>query len=177
MSTATTIEISSAFVNVMDLTVAFSERATNTILPNGNVYIPPSDVQTTIQYSSNLKSLSNLGTYGIVSREEPGKFSTVSIGEGLLLASLGGPTSGGVLFVEPSITAASKEIRNELLEGIDGIRTVFQTIQNHVVGSVCLYYNGIRTSPENFTTDGTNIEITTFVPQVGDYVLVDYLWT
>ena len=177
MSTATTIEISSAFVNVMDLTVAFSERTTNVVLPNGNVYIPPSDPQTTIQYSSNLKSLSNLGTYGLVSRDDPGKFSTVSLGGGLVLASLGGPTSGGILFVEPSVTAAAKEVFNELLSGIDGIRTVFQTAQNHVVGSVCLYYNGLRTSPENFTTDGTNIEIITFVPQVGDYIVVDYKWT
>lgn len=174
MSTATTIEISSAFVNVMDISVAFSERATNTILPNGNVYIPPSDTQTTIQYSSNLKSLSNLGTSGLVTRMPSGNFVTVALTEGLVVETSGGTSS---LSVDPTIIAASQLIYNEMLAGIDGVTTVFYTAQTHVVGTVQLYYNGIRVPPTAFTSNGESITLVTFTPLAGDYLMVDYRWT
>lgn len=172
MSTATTIEISSAFVNVMDITVAFSERASNTILPNGNVYIPPSDAQTTIQYSSNLKSLSNLGTSGLVTRMPSGNFVTIALAEGLTVETSGGISS---LSVDPAIIAASQLVYNEMLDGIDDVATVFQTVKTHVVGTVQLYYNGIRVPPTAFTSDGVSITLT-FTPLVGDYLMVDYRW-
>jgi hypothetical protein len=177
MSTATTIEISSAFVNVMDISVAFTDKATNTtLLPNGNVYVPPSDSQTYIQYSSNLKSLSNLGTSGIVNRLPSGDFTTTSIGAGLMLG-VSGSQAGGTLFVSPSIVTSSQQVENELLAGIDGVTTVFQTAQPHIVGTVKLYYNGLRADPSaHYSTDGTNVSLN-FTPQVGDYLVVDYKWT
>ena len=177
MATVTTLEISSAFVNVMDITVAFTEKATNTILPNGNVYIPPSDYTTTIQYSSNLKSLSNLGTIGIVSRIPTGNFVTRALtsGFGIVITNPDSTAGNPTISVDPGILTATQEVFNELLVGIDGATTVFATARTHVVGTVRLYYNGIRVPPSAFTSDGTSI-YTNFTPYVEDYLVVDYRW-
>ena len=178
MSTATTLEISSAFVNIMDVTVAFTEKATNTILPSGNVYIPPSSYNTTIQYSSNLKSLSNLGTSGIVARIPSGNFVTRAIDAGFGIVVENPNMAGGNprISVDPSIIAAGQEVFNELLLGIDGATSVFTTTKTHAIGTVRLYYNGMRLPPTSFTSDGTSIHLG-FVPLPGDYMVVDYRWT
>lgn len=175
MSVATTIEISSAFVDTMDLTVAFSERVTNVLLPQGNVYIPPSDTQTTIQYSSNLKSLSNLSTFGLVSRDEPGTFSTVNLGAGFQPGT-GGPNN--LLQLDPNIILAAQTVYGEAIpvQYIDGVNDTFPTARPHAIGSIRLYYNGLLVSSDNYTSDGEYVTLTTFVPYRGEGITVDYTW-
>ena len=68
-------------------------------------------------------------------------------------------------------TTKSKNLSDQ----IDGSETTFVTPQNFVASSLKVYYNGVRQfTGVSITVATRNSFTTSFVPQVGDYIFVDY---
>jgi hypothetical protein len=67
-------------------------------------------------------------------------------------------------------------VNEDLTDQIDGVVTNFTVSQAFVANSIALYHNGLRQRKINFSEDvATNSINLTFVPFVGDEIIIDYL--
>jgi hypothetical protein len=58
---------------------------------------------------------------------------------------------------------------------IDGTTTTFIIEPSYVSGSLQVYWNGLLQMDEDITQDSSTVFTTSFIPQVGDHLVVIYL--
>lgn len=63
----------------------------------------------------------------------------------------------------------------DLSSQIDGTKTVFTVPANYKANSLRVYYNGVRQESSNgYSETSSNTFTTTFIPQVGESLSIDY---
>ena len=75
-------------------------------------------------------------------------------------------------------SGAPIEVRNEIPSGtINGVNTTFTLENTPIGGSVNVYLNGLKLTPsvDLYTFSGNTITFSTYVPETGDVLNVDYL--
>ena len=77
-------------------------------------------------------------------------------------------------YVDSALAGLGVEVWSELLSGLDGSSSSFSLANTPMSGTVRLYYNGLRLTPEiDYSIIGSSIS-TTFVPGASDTLLADY---
>jgi hypothetical protein len=69
----------------------------------------------------------------------------------------------------------SELLQFDITDQIDGITQSFNTSSSMNQDSLRVYYNGIRQSPDDISFNSSTSFSLSFVPQVGDYLFIDYV--
>ena len=82
-------------------------------------------------------------------------------------------------FIYPKIQEGGADMTEEdLTSDINGERTVFTVANSYESGTLRLYWNGQRqVRGETFSETTSTTFTTTFVPVVGDFLIIDYTQT
>ena len=82
-------------------------------------------------------------------------------------------------FIYPKIQEGGADMTEEdLTSDINGERTVFTVANSYEGGTLRVYWNGQRqVRGESFSETTSTTFTTTFVPVLGDYLIIDYTQT
>ena len=69
----------------------------------------------------------------------------------------------------------SELLQFDITDQIEGITQSFNTSSSMNQDSLRVYYNGIRQSPDDISFNSSTSFSLSFVPQVGDYLFIDYV--
>jgi hypothetical protein len=69
----------------------------------------------------------------------------------------------------------SELLQFDITDQIDGITQSFNTSSSMNQDSLRVYYNGIRQSPDDISFNSSTSFSLSFVPQIGDYLFIDYV--
>ena len=75
-----------------------------------------------------------------------------------------------------TVSTGEEELKKQNVSSqINNNRTVFTVQEDYKSGSLRVYYNGIRQiTSVSFTETSSTTFTTTFTPQTGDYLTIDY---
>jgi len=69
----------------------------------------------------------------------------------------------------------SELLQFDISDQIDGITQSFNTSSSMNQDSLRVYYNGIRQSPNDISFNSSTSFSLSFIPQVGDFLFIDYV--
>ena len=69
----------------------------------------------------------------------------------------------------------SELLQFDISDQIDGITQSFNTSSSMNQDSLRVYYNGIRQSPDDISFNSSTSFSLSFMPQVGDFLFIDYV--
>jgi hypothetical protein len=69
----------------------------------------------------------------------------------------------------------SELLQFDISDQIDGITQSFNTSSSMNQDSLRVYYNGIRQSPDDISFNSSTSFSLSFIPQVGDFLFIDYV--
>ena len=69
----------------------------------------------------------------------------------------------------------SELLQFDISDQIDGIKQSFNTSSSMNQDSLRVYYNGIRQSPDDISFNSSTSFSLSFIPQVGDFLFIDYV--
>lgn len=69
----------------------------------------------------------------------------------------------------------SELLQFDISDQIDGITQSFNTSSSMNQDSLRVYYNGIRQSPDDISFNSSTSFSLSFIPQIGDFLFIDYV--